>query len=84
LIDNEPNPEYSGKVSLSITKKQSLFYRRASKEFIDGDTVEFVTQKFYKQIDSAIAELAKIKQGFINNLQSAYFDKIKSLRNMAP
>jgi len=78
-IDNEPNPEYSGEsIFEKLQKNNPYFIDELQKEFIfDGDTVEFVTQKFYKtDIDSAIAELATIKQGFINNLQSA-FDKDK-------
>lgn len=74
-IDNEPNPEFSGESIFEILQKHNpYFIDELQKEFIfDGDTIEFVTQKFYKtDIDSAITELATIKQGFIKNLQSAF------------
>lgn len=71
-IDNEPNPEYLGESIFEILQKHNTYFiDEHQKKFIfDGDTIEFVTQDFYKKdIDTVIAELANIKQEFTVNLQ---------------
>lgn len=72
FIDKEPNPAYSGEsIFDKLQKNNSYFVDELQKKFIfDGDTIEFVTQDFYKKdVDSVIAELANIKQEFSINLQ---------------
>ena len=72
FIDKEPNPDYSG-ISIfdKLQKNNRYFVDELQKKFIfDGDTIEFVTQDFYKKdVDTVIAELARIKQEFTTNLQ---------------
>ena len=72
IIDNEPNPAYIGESIFDILQRNNpYFINELQKKFIfDGDTIEFVTQDFYKKdVDSVIAELANIKQEFTVNLQ---------------
>ncbi|SHG14257.1 hypothetical protein SAMN05444396_10544 [Flavobacterium segetis] len=73
-IDKEPNPAYSGEsIFDKLQKNNRYFIDQLQKKFIfDGDTIEFVTQDFYKKdVDSVIGELAIIKNEFTSNLQKA-------------
>lgn len=72
VIDNEPNPEYIGEsIFEKLQKHNSYFIDEHQKKFIfDGDTIEFVTQDFYKKdVDTVITELSNIKREFTLNLQ---------------
>jgi hypothetical protein len=73
----EPNPKYSGKTLYDfIIEKDPYFKDEYMKSFIfDGDTIEFVSQNFYKStIDFAIAELDQNKKIFINKLKKIFKD----------
>jgi hypothetical protein len=56
-------------------KHNRYFIDEHQKKFIfDGDTIEFVTQDFYKKdVDSVIAELNTIKKEFTVNLQQLLY-----------
>lgn len=69
------NPKYSGKTLYDfIIEKDSYFKDEYMKSFIfDGDTIEFVSQNFYKTtIDYAIDELDHNKRTFINKLKKIF------------
>jgi len=75
VVDKEPNPEYIGESILEkLQKHNSYFIDEHQKKFIfDGDTIEFVTQDFYKKdVDTVIKELSNIKQEFTVNLQNLF------------
>jgi len=72
------NSEYSGEsVMERIQKHNSYFIDEHQKKFIfDGDTIEFVTQNFYKtDVDTVIEELATIKNDFTSNLQEVFVNE---------
>lgn len=73
----EHNLKYSGKTLYDfIIEKDPYFKDEYMKSFIfDGDTIEFVSQNFYKTtIDCAIAELDQNKKNFINKLKKIFKD----------
>ena len=75
-IDNIPNPEYIGESIFELLQKHNRYFiDEHQKKFIfDGDTIEFVTQDFYKKdVDSVITELCTIKKEFTKNLQQLLY-----------
>ena len=76
IIDNIPNPEYIGESIFELLQKNNRYFiDEHQKKFIfDGDTIEFVTQDFYKKdVDSVITELCTIKKEFTKNLQQLLY-----------
>lgn len=72
---NPPNPKFTGKTLIEhLQTFDSYFKDNYEKSFIfDGDTIEFVTQNFYKTtVEDCIEELIEIKKEFITHLQSAF------------
>jgi hypothetical protein len=65
----KPNPVFSGKTFFEWLKEQNpnIFDHEFEKAFIfDGDTIEFMTQKFYKTtVDELINELSTVEKEFI-------------------
>ncbi len=69
------NPKFNGKTLYDlICEKNSYFKDEYMKSFIfDGDTIEFVTNDFYKTtINNCIQELSDTKLKFISNLKSVF------------
>jgi hypothetical protein len=78
-IDNIPN-QYIGEHFELLQKHNRYFIDEHQKiHFFDGDTIEFVTQDFYKKdVDSVIAELNTIKRIYRNLQQLLYKENIFS------
>ncbi len=69
----KPNPKFTGKTIFEWMKAHnSMFSTEYEKSYIfDGDTVEFMTQKFYKAtVSSAVDELVRIETGFMSTLNA--------------
>jgi hypothetical protein len=70
----KPNPNFSGKTIFEWMKEQNpdIFAQEYEKAYIfDGDTIEFMTQKFYKTtVDNVIDELTLIEKEFMRALNS--------------
>jgi hypothetical protein len=66
-----PNPNFVGETLFKwMTQHSTWLLENFDKSFVwDGDTVEFITQDFYKtNVDSVIAELATLETRFIQEL----------------
>jgi hypothetical protein len=76
-IDNIPN-QYIGEHFELLQKHNRYFIDEHQKiHFFDGDTIEFVTQDFYKKdVDSVIAELNTIKKEFTETCSNCCTKKI--------
>lgn len=76
----KPNPKFSGKTLFEWMKEQNpdVFAEDYEKSYIfDGDTIEFMTQKFYKStVNDIIAELILIETEFMRALNSLPRDGI--------
>jgi hypothetical protein len=75
LVGSPPNPKFNGKtIDEDCKEKNFYFSEQFDKNFTyDGDTVEFITQQFYKTtIDRCIEELLTIKEEFIENIQEIF------------
>ena len=75
LSGSPPNPKFNGKtIDEDCKEKNFYFSEQFDKNFTyDGDTVEFITQQFYKTtIDRCIEELLTIKEEFIENIQEIF------------
>ena len=75
--DPQPNKKFSGKTLYQfICEYDEYFEKEYMNSFIfDGDTIEFVSQKFYKvSINDVISELIKSKSIFLNKLQKIFKD----------
>jgi hypothetical protein len=71
----EPNPNFNGKILFDfIAEKDSYFKDEYMKSYIfDGDTIEFITQNFYKtNIYKVINELTNNKKEFIYRLKKVF------------
>lgn len=70
----KPNPNFSGKTLFEWLKEQNpnVFSEDYDKSFLfDGDTIEFMTQKFYKTtVQNVVDELQTIERDFIRALNS--------------
>ena len=79
-MNTPPNPKYSGKTMFEFMKeKNPYFANEYEKSYcFDGDTIEFMTQKFYKStIDEVIGELLYIKKTFLKHMNELkLFDKL--------
>lgn len=68
----KPNPKFSQKTVFEWIKEHrpSIFADEFDKSYtFDGDTIEFMTQNFYKAtVDSVIDELSKIETAFVHEL----------------
>jgi len=68
-----PNPAFNGKTIFEwMTEHSEWFLTQFERSFVwDGDTVEFITQDFYKvTVDRVIAELASIEDRFGRELHA--------------
>ncbi len=70
----KPNPKFSGKTIFEWMKEQNpdVFVEDYEKSYIfDGDTIEFMTQKFYKtKVQDVIDELTIVQKEFLRALNS--------------
>ncbi len=70
----KPNPKYLGKTIFEWMKEQNpnIFAADYEKSYIfDGDTIEFMTQKFYKaNVDNVIDELLTVQTEYLRALNS--------------
>jgi len=68
------NPKFSGKTIFEWMKEQNpdIFLNDYDKSYVfDGDTIEFITQKFYKtKVQDVIDELIIIEKDFMRALNS--------------
>jgi hypothetical protein len=67
-----PNPKYNGKSLFEwICEHSEWISENYDKSFVfDGDTIEFITQDFYKTtVDRVISELTELEQRFIAEIQ---------------
>ena len=82
LKNPKPNPKFSGQTIDEYCKSTIPFFKKEfDKSFTyDGDTFEFITQKFYKTtIDKSIDELIDAKENFIKNVQDIPIHKNLSI-----
>lgn len=78
-----PNPEFSGTSLLEfLQEKDHYFKNEYGKKFVfDGDTIEFMTQNFYKtNVQDCVNELINIKKEFILKLRNI-FENYKIFEN---
>ena len=70
----EPNPKFCGQTLWELAMKNAYFADNFQKNFtFDGDTIEIITQNFYKtDIQSVMNEYKQSKNDFINNLRSVF------------
>jgi hypothetical protein len=70
----EPNPKFCGQTLWEIAMKNAYLADNFQKNFtFDGDTIEIITQNFYKtKYTSVIEEYKQSKKDFIKNLQSVF------------
>lgn len=72
----KPNPKFSGKTIFQELQEFNpiLFMARHEQSFtFDGDTIEFITQDFYKtKVERAIQELISHKQEFLENVNTMF------------
>jgi hypothetical protein len=69
----KPNPKFSGKTIFEWMEEENLFFAREyGRSYIfDGDTIEFMTQKYYKaRVNDVIDELTLIENKFIEQLNA--------------
>jgi hypothetical protein len=70
----KPNPKFNGKTIFQWMREENpdIFVADHEKSFtFDGDTVEFMTQNFYKaNVTSVIEELGQIEKDFMRALNS--------------
>ena len=70
----KPNPKFSGKSLFEWMKAQNpdVFAQDYEKAYIfDGDTIEFMTQRFYKaKLQDVIDELTQVEKEFMRALNS--------------
>ena len=69
--DRRDNPKFVGKTLYEELKKHDdIFSRNYDNTYVfDGDTVEFITQKFYKTtVEECISELGAHKKEFLDSL----------------
>lgn len=70
----KPNPKFSGKTIFEWMKEQNpdIFLADYEKSYIfDGDTIEFMTQNFYKtKVQDVIDELTTVQKDFLRALNS--------------
>ena len=74
------NPKYSGKTVFDSMKENKYLAEEYEKSYcFDGDTIEFMTQKFYKtNVEETIAELLYHKRHFLKQFNSLnLFDKLQ-------
>lgn len=72
----QPTPGFTEPIH-TILLRECEFYRTAydSSIVFDGDSIEFITQKFYNAtVSSCINELVTLKQSFLSNV-SPFFEK---------
>jgi hypothetical protein len=75
--DTTPNPAFEGKTLIEFLENEDEYFKKeyAHKFIFDGDSIEFVTQNFYKtNISNTIKELIDIKREFIDKI-NYYFVK---------
>ena len=80
--DSKPNPKFSGKTVFdSMKEKNSYFLHEYEKSFcFDGDTIEFMTQNFYKtNVEETIAELLYHKRTFLKHMNSLKLPGLEKL-----
>ena len=70
----EPNPKFSGETLWDLAIKNDYLRDNFQKNFtFDGDTIEIITQNFYKtQHHTVIEEYKKSKKDFISNLRKVF------------
>lgn len=70
----KPNPKFNGKLLFDVLKSENpdVFAEEYDKSYIfDGDTIEFMTQNFYKaKVQDVIDELTIIQKEFMRALNS--------------
>ena len=73
--ERTPNTKFSGKTLHELLcEKDPYFSKNFKKSYIyDGDTIEIVTQNFYKTtVEDVIQELILLKKEYINRLQKVF------------
>uniref|UniRef100_A0A6C0D0V2 Uncharacterized protein n=1 Tax=viral metagenome TaxID=1070528 RepID=A0A6C0D0V2_9ZZZZ len=73
--ENTPNTNFSGKTLHELLcEKDPYFSKNFKKSYIyDGDTIEIVTQNFYKTtIEDVIQELVLLKKEYINRVKKVF------------
>ena len=70
----EPNPKFCGKTLWELAMKNDYLANNFQKNFtFDGDTIEIITQNFYKtQMCNVMEEYKKSKKDFISNLRNVF------------
>lgn len=70
----KPNPKFTGKTIFEWMKEQNpdVFVKDYEKSYIfDGDTIEFMTQRFYKaKVQDVVDELMTVEKEFMRALNS--------------
>lgn len=72
--DRRPNPKYNGKSLHEIMMENDFFAKDYEKKYVfDGDTIEFITQKFYcVTVKDCVRELSNYKTKFIKKLNKLF------------
>ena len=87
----KPNKSFNGKTVHEILMDNPYFAKHYNVDFVyDGDTVEFITQDFYKKtVKEVVSELEMIKTNFINEIQPIFpfrdeYGKVKLMEKNYP
>jgi hypothetical protein len=84
--DPKPNNKCEKTIHELCMEKSSYFSSHYKENFVyDGDTIEFITQDFYKtNVKDVIEELKTIKNRFIEEIQPIFPKKIQLLKKNYP
>lgn len=80
IVGKTDNPKYSGQTihDAMMDFDEMFVYDYKHKYVFDGDTIEFITQNFYKTtVNNCVSELVNYKQIFLNKTND--FMKLKNL-----
>ncbi|XWV26911.1 hypothetical protein QJ857_gp0139 [Tupanvirus soda lake] len=70
-VEKTPNPKFNGKTLHDLMRETNEIFNSdfENKYVFDGDTIEFITQNFYKiTVDQCVSELVSYKKMFLENL----------------
>jgi len=79
----KPNPKFNGEFLIDTIRNHNSYLNKEYEQsyIFDGDTIEFMTQRYYKAtVDKVIDELTQIETEFISNLNSTF----QSLNILSP
>ena len=71
----KPNPKFNGEFLIDTIRNHNSYLNKEYEQsyIFDGDTIEFMTQRYYKAtVDKVIDELTQIETEFISNLNSTF------------